>query len=129
MSHDIDTLRLRAAAVLRGLTHPPLGMAAALAEECGELSKLLLDRYAYGKALPAAKLGDELADVFLCLCEIATIHGIELGPAVDQKLTKIARLAPEWRSELGDFLERAGGGTLSPVPRGSDDSAGPACPG
>ncbi|MSR73872.1 MAG: hypothetical protein EXS14_00145 [Planctomycetes bacterium] len=89
---------------LRGLQHPPLGQATALAEECGEVAKLLLDTHAYGKPLSKADLGGELADVFVCLAEIATAHKVDLGAAVESKLSDLKRRAPIWRKELAAAL-------------------------
>jgi NTP pyrophosphatase (non-canonical NTP hydrolase) len=100
-------LQARLSAILRGLEHPPLGSAAALAEEAGEVSKLLLDHHAYGKPLDPAALGAELADVLVCLCEIATLHGVDLAGAAESRLTDLAARAPRWKQELGAALERA----------------------
>lgn len=103
----LEDLRRRVAAVLRGLEHPPLGMAAALAEECGETSRLLLEQHAYGADPDPEGLGDELADVLICLCEIATAHGVDLDAAMARKLSAVAAKAPGWRDTLGEALRRA----------------------
>jgi len=104
-SIDAAVRRLRRA--LRGLDHPPLGQSTALAEECGEVAKLLLDHHAYGKALDQQKLAGELADVFTCLAEIATQHNIVLGEAVANKTRDLAQRANKWRKELGPALARS----------------------
>lgn len=102
---DLACAQLRR--TLRGLQHPPLGQATALAEECGEVAKLLLDRHAYGKPLSKADLAGELADVFVCLAEIAGAHGVKLGHAVQAKIADLAQRAPQWRKELSSALETA----------------------
>ena len=104
---SLDRLRIRLAAILAGLEHPPLGTVAALAEECGEVAKVLLDHHAYGKPLDSELLGGELADVLVCLCEIATLHGIDLDAATAAKLRDLERRAPEWRLTLAEALARA----------------------
>ena len=103
----LQDLQARLAAVLRGLAHPPLGSSAALSEEVGEVAKHLLDHHGYGKALDAAALGGELADVLVCLCEIATLHRIDLDAAVRAKLADIAARAPGWRKDFGPALDAA----------------------
>lgn len=93
--------------ILRDLDHPPLGQAAALAEECGEVAEVLLNTHAYGKPLQREALGGELADVFVCLAEIAATHGIRLEQAIERKLEHLARKAPQWRRELAPALRAA----------------------
>ncbi len=106
----LEDLRRRLATILAGLEHPPLGAAVALAEECGEVAKLLLDHHAYGAPLDRAHLGSELLDVFTCLCEIATLHGIDLDAAAAAKVLDLEGRAPQWRVQLADALKRARGG-------------------
>ncbi len=109
MARSLNEFRQHFASILEGLEHPPLGMAAALAEECGEVSKVLLDHHAYGGALDQTDLGGELIDVFICLCEIATAHGIDLDSAAEAKALDIAARAPKWRVELAEALKRSRG--------------------
>lgn len=104
-SPPIDELQARLRELLRGLEHPPLGASTALAEEAGEVAKLILDHHAYGRPLDPDKLGGELADVLVCLCEIATLHGIDLGAAAASKLASLAERAPKWRKDLGAALD------------------------
>ena len=103
----LPDLQARLAEILRRLAHPPLGSVAAMSEEVGEVAKLLLDHHAYGKALDPAALGDELADVLVCLCEIATLHKVDLGDAVLRKIGDLAARAPGWRKDLGAALDAA----------------------
>ena len=77
--YTLESLRRRLDEILDGLQHPPLGAATALAEECGEVAKLVLDHHAYGGPLDSHALGGELVDVMVCLCEIASQHGIDLA--------------------------------------------------
>jgi NTP pyrophosphatase (non-canonical NTP hydrolase) len=103
----IADLQARLAVVLSGLRHPPLGAAAALAEETGELSKLLVDHYCYGKPFDKKAFGDELADVFICLSELASLHDVDLQGAVTSKIDAVARKADGWRASLGSALKEA----------------------
>lgn len=106
---NLDALREHLAQLLRGLEHPPLGSVAALAEEVGEVSQHLLDHHAYGKALDTDALGSELADVLICLCEIATAHGISFDAAVAKRVERLAGQVPGWREKLSEPLRRARG--------------------
>jgi NTP pyrophosphatase (non-canonical NTP hydrolase) len=103
----LQSVQAELAGILRGLAHPPLASAAALSEEVGEVAKHLLDHHAYGKPLDSAALGGELADVLVCLCEIATLHKIDLGDAVLRKVADLAARAPAWRKDLGAALDAA----------------------
>ena len=98
-SPGLEHLRKSFAEVLADLEHPPLGAGVALAEECGEVAKLLLDHHAYGRPLDPAALASELLDVLVCLCEIATLHHVDLDAAARKKLKDLSRRAPEWRKD------------------------------
>jgi NTP pyrophosphatase (non-canonical NTP hydrolase) len=104
---SLRELQARLRKDLRGLHHPPLGACAALTEEVGEVAKILLDHHGYGKPLDKAALGSELADVLVCLCEIATLHGIELDAAATRKASDLATRARKWRRDLGTALARS----------------------
>ena len=103
----LDALRRRVKEILSGLEHPPLGLAAALAEECGEVARHLLDCHAYGRPLDRPALASELADVLICVCETATAHGIDLDAAMSARLAKLETQVPEWRAAFGEALRRA----------------------
>jgi NTP pyrophosphatase (non-canonical NTP hydrolase) len=106
-TYGLESLRLRLSQILEDLAHPPLAAGVALAEECGEVSKLLLDHHAYGRPLEKDQLASELLDVLVCLCEIATLHGIDLDAAAQSKLADLGLRAPEWRRTLAGPLKRA----------------------
>lgn len=65
--------------------HPqtPKNLAISLVLEAGEV----LEHFQWGEASPdKAELAGELADVMLYLLQIASLHGIDLGQAVIDKL-------------------------------------------
>ena len=114
-------LQARLADVLRGLAHPPLASGAALSEEVGEVAKHLLDHHGYGKPLDAGALGGELADVLVCLCEIATLHGIDLDAVRPRASSPTSRTrAPGWRKDLGAALDAAWKNPAGPGARRPD---------
>ncbi len=93
--------------ILTGLHHPPLGSAAAFMEEAGEVAKVLVDHHCYGRPFDREALEGELADAFVCLAELASLHGIDLGVAVAEKIKDIGNRAPKWRATLGPSLKNA----------------------
>jgi NTP pyrophosphatase (non-canonical NTP hydrolase) len=101
----LDELQTKIRALTVGIEHPRVGSALALAEECGEVMKCVLDREYYGKDVTAA-LADEVGDVLVALTEVCERFGISLTKSAEQAVAKIARKAPAWRAELGDRLIR-----------------------
>lgn len=114
--------------VLTGLHHPPLGSAAAFMEEAGEVAKILVDHHCYGRPFEREALEGELADAFVCLAELATLHGIDLGAAVEEKLGDIGERAPQWRASLGASLQTAWTVPHGPGARNPDTKLVPAKP-
>lgn len=87
----------------RGIEHPRVGSALALAEECGEVMRCVLDREYYGKDV-TKDLEGEVGDVLVALTELCDRFGISLEVAAQGAVEKIRRKAPQWRAELGDRL-------------------------
>ena len=100
---DIEELQRRVTDLTRGIEHPRVGAALALAEECGEVMRCVLDGEYYGKDVQAA-LADEIGDVLIALVEVCDRFGIELTDSADGAVAKLERKAPAWREELGDRL-------------------------
>jgi uncharacterized protein YabN with tetrapyrrole methylase and pyrophosphatase domain len=90
--------------LLKGLEHPRVGAALALAEECGEVMKWVMEREMYGGA-KAEDLSDELGDVLVALAELASRYGIRLEDAASGALAKLREKGPTWQAELGGRLE------------------------
>lgn len=99
----IQDLQQELKALTAGIEHPRVGAALALAEECGEVMRCVLDQEYYGKDVRAALLG-EVGDVLVALTEVCDRFGLSLEEAATQAVAKIRRKAPEWRAELGDRL-------------------------
>jgi hypothetical protein len=101
----LEELQSKIRALTVGIEHPRVGSALALAEECGEVMRCVLDREYYGKDVTAA-LADEVGDVLVALTEVCERFGLSLAESAEQAVAKIARKAPAWRAELGDRLIR-----------------------
>ncbi len=104
---DLPALQRRVAALLAPVAHPRAGAALALAEEAGEVCKLVLERECYGDPAAAGKLAGELADVVVCVAELATRYGVDLDAVVRAKLDDLARRVPTWEATLGPALADA----------------------
>ena len=81
---------------------PPLANLARLAEEVGELARLL--NHLHGPKTKKAEedaqeLGEELADVLFVLLVLANQSGVDLGAALERTLEKYRdRDADRWRA-------------------------------
>lgn len=104
---DLGALQRRVAALLAPVAHPRVGAALALAEEAGEVCKLVLERECYGAAPAPEQLAGELADVVVCAAELATRYGVDLDAACRAKLEDLGRRVPGWSEKLGPALARA----------------------
>lgn len=104
---DLSQLQQRVETILAQVRHPRVGSALALAEETGEVCDLVLKRECYGEPLDAAALGGELADVLVCVAELASCYGIDLAEAARLKLDDLAQRAPKWAETLGPHLTAA----------------------
>jgi len=101
---QISELQERVRELTRGIEHPRVGAALALAEECGEVMRCVLDGEYYGKDVRAA-LTDEVGDVLIALLEVCDRFGIEIEESARGAVAKLERKAPQWREELGDRLQ------------------------
>ena len=104
---DLKQLQEQVEAVLAEVRHPRIGAALALSEETGEVCDLVLKRECYGEAPDPGALGGELADVLVCVAELANAYGIDLAQAADSKLVDLATRAPKWAQSLGPHLAKA----------------------
>lgn len=100
---DIAHLQERVREITTGIEHPRVGAALALAEECGEVMRCVLDGEYYGKDVTEA-LTDEVGDVLIALAELCDRFGIDLDGAAAHAVAKVERKAPAWKEELGDRL-------------------------
>ncbi len=107
MTLDLKMLQQRVQFVLGGVAHPRVGAALALSEETGEVCDLVLKKECYGKTVSNEALGGELADVLMCVAELANAYGVDLAEACDAKLTDLAQRVPDWEREFGPHLEAA----------------------
>lgn len=92
--------------VFKPVQHPRIASLLALTEEVGEVSREAMNLEIYEVEKNTVKLSEELADVFLSLCELASLYNISLEDAVQKKLEKIRKKVPEWEIKMGKALSR-----------------------
>jgi NTP pyrophosphatase (non-canonical NTP hydrolase) len=107
MTLDLKTLQQRVQSVLGDVAHPRVGAALALSEETGEVCDLVLKKECYGKVVSSEALEGELADVLVCVAELANAYGVDLAAACDRKLNDLSQRVPAWKADFGPSLEAA----------------------
>lgn len=100
----IADLQDRIRELTAGIEHPRVGAALALAEECGEVMRCVLEREYYGKDV-GADLAEEVGDVLIALLEVCDRFGLAAQDCARTALEKLERKAPAWRAELGEHLQ------------------------
>ena len=101
---DLAALQAKVMELTRGIEHPRVGAALALAEEVGEVMRCVLDGEYYGKDVREA-LADEVGDVLVALLEVCDRYGLALADSAQHAVEKLERKAPQWREELGERLQ------------------------
>ena len=100
----IEALQQEVRTLMQGIEHPRVGAALALAEECGEVMRWVLEREVYG-GKEKSLLAEEVGDVLLALAEICDRYELSLEACATDAVAKLRRKAPEWREALGGSLE------------------------
>ena len=100
----IAELQERVRELTTGIEHPRAGAALALAEECGEVMRCVLEREYYGKDV-GADLAEEVGDVLIALLEVCDRFDISAQDCALAAVAKLERKAPAWRDELGEHLQ------------------------
>lgn len=91
--------------LLGDIEHPRLASFIALTEEVGEVANEVMKKEVYGETQDLDALKAEVADVFLCIVELANVYGFDLSDEVDKKFATIEPRAEKWKEELGDTLQ------------------------
>jgi NTP pyrophosphatase (non-canonical NTP hydrolase) len=99
----LDELQAEIRALTEGIEHPRVGAALALAEECGEVMRCVLDREYYEKDIGDALAG-EVGDVLIALTEVCDRFGLSLARCAEGAVAKLRVKAPQWREELAGRL-------------------------
>ena len=101
---EINEAQLKVREVLGELFHPRLGSFIALTEEVGELADTVMQREIYGQGENHEAMAAEMADVLICLLELASVYDLDLQAAFTEKLSTIEGKLPQWREKYGPSL-------------------------
>jgi NTP pyrophosphatase (non-canonical NTP hydrolase) len=112
---EIAEVQKRVMELTRGIEHPRVGAALALAEECGEVMRCVLDGEYYGKDV-RKNLQEEVGDTLIALLEVCDRYGIQLADSAQGAIEKLERKAPGWKAELGPRLQELRARMDGPLP-------------
>lgn len=101
---EIKDAQLKVREVLGELFHPRLGSYIALTEEVGELAEEIMQCEIYGQKDNSGDMAREMADILVCLLELASVYDIDLEDAFLAKLANIEEKVPQWREKFGPSL-------------------------
>ena len=90
--------------LLKNISHPRVGAVLGLQEEIGELAKNIMNWEIYDDR-DADNLGEELADCFFSLIDIANAYKIDLESACNKKLDSIKNKVSGWEDKHADSLK------------------------
>lgn len=102
---ELSDFQAEVGRLMVGIEHPRAAAALALAEECGEVVRCVLEREYYGSEDEGdASLAGEVGDLLLALAELCDRYDLSLERSAEVALEKLRTKAPEWRAQLGDRL-------------------------
>src|SRR3989344_8707568 len=102
---DIREIQYYLADLLKNIRHPRLGTVLGLQEEVGELAKNIMNWEIYDDR-DADNLGEELADCFFSLIDIANAYKIDLESACNKKLDSIKSKVAKWEEKYASSLKQ-----------------------
>ena len=101
---SITNAQQTVAELFKNITHPRLGSFIALTEEVGELANEIMRKEIYEENSDNIAISTELADVFVCLLELANLYGVDLQSSFDDKITSLTPRIKKWQN-IKDVLK------------------------
>jgi NTP pyrophosphatase (non-canonical NTP hydrolase) len=92
--------------ILGELEHPRLASFIALTEEVGEVADEIMKKEIYEEKTNLDDLKGELADVLVCLLELANVYDIDLDEEFEKKIKNLEPRAKEWSGRLKELLSK-----------------------
>lgn len=103
---DIKQAQKKIKEMLGELEHPRLASFIALTEEVGEVADEIMKKEIYEEKTSLDDLKGEMADVFVCLLELANVYNIDLGLEFEKKMKNLEPRAKEWKGKLKELLDK-----------------------
>ncbi|PIU09070.1 MAG: nucleotide pyrophosphohydrolase [Candidatus Moranbacteria bacterium CG_4_8_14_3_um_filter_34_16] len=88
------------------MEHPRLASFIALTEEVGEVANEVMKCEIYEEKNNTDDLKIEIADVFVCILELANVYNFDLSSEFEKKVSHLEPRAKEWKLKLKDLLEK-----------------------
>jgi NTP pyrophosphatase (non-canonical NTP hydrolase) len=92
--------------LLKEIQHPRLAAFIALSEEVGEVADAVMKYEVYEEHQQLDHLQGELADVLICLLELANVYDIDLEAALQKKLEGLPARITQWTQQLQGLLDK-----------------------
>jgi len=103
---DIHQAQQKIKELLGEIEHPRLASFIALTEEVGEVANEVMKKEIYEETEDIEDLKAEIADVLICVLELANVYNFDLDSEFEKKLEHIKPRAEGWKMELKDLLEK-----------------------
>ena len=91
--------------LFKNISHPRLASFIALTEEVGELANEIMKKEIYEENKDHEKIQDELADVLVCLFELANLYNIDIEKQFKKKISDLQPRIKQWQTAK-DLLRR-----------------------
>ncbi len=92
--------------LLGEIEHPRLASFVALTEEVGEVANEVMKKEIYEETDDIKELKAEIADVLICVLELANVYNFDLDSEFEKKLEHIKPRTKKWKVDLKDLLEK-----------------------
>ncbi len=102
---EIQQAQQKIKELLGEIEHPRLASFIALTEEVGEVANEIMKKEIYEETEDIEELKGEIADVLICVLELANVYNFDLSSEFEKKLERIKPRADKWKIELKDLLE------------------------
>jgi NTP pyrophosphatase (non-canonical NTP hydrolase) len=103
---DIKQAQQKIKDILGEMEHPRLASFIALTEEVGEIANEVMKSEIYDEKNNIDDLKAEIADVFVCLLELANVYNFDLNSEFEKKIVSLEPRAKEWKPRLKNLLEK-----------------------
>ena len=103
---DIKEAQNKIKNILGNIEHPRLASFIALTEEVGEVADEVMKREVYNEKENIDDLKAEIADVLVCIFELANVYDFDLNKEFEKKIKDIEPRAKKWELSLIDILRR-----------------------
>lgn len=88
------------------MQHLRLGAFIALTEEVGEVADEIMKYEIYEEKNNINDLKLEIADIFVCLIDLANVYNVDLDVELQNKIKKLKPRIEKWKPALKDLLTK-----------------------